>query len=280
MPAEPTVLRWTGRALEPAGAETAEPAGAGGPPAARPSPSAGAALTTGSVLAADSWLVDDGRVLALDAHRARFLASVGGRADAQVFWTAAVAALPREGAWFPRVELLRRPDGSEELRLLLRPAPPRGRELVVAAHLGPDPRTQPTVKGPDLEALGAVRAAAVERGAGEAVILSPAGDIVEGAWSALAWWRGERMHVVDPALPRIRSVTEHALVAVAAQLGVEVVPERVPPDGLDGAELWVLSALHGPRLASAWLDGPALDVQPGRLAIWQQRLAARRSSLD
>lgn len=290
MPAEPAVLRWTGRALEPVSAETAEPASAGGPPAASsshaegppaalPSRAGGAVLTTGSVLAADSWLVDEGQVLALDAHRDRFLAAVGGRADAAPFWHAAVAALPDEDAWFPRVELLRRPDGWEELRLLLRPAPPRGRELVVATHLGTDPRTQPTVKGPDLEALGAVRAAAAERGAGEGVILSPDGEIVEGAWSALVWWSGERMRVVDPALPRIRSVTEHALLAVAAELGVEVAPTRSSPAQLDGAELWVLSALHGPRLATAWVEGPALTSLPGRLEAWRERIDTRREPL-
>ncbi len=275
MPAEPAVLRWTGRALEPAGIDSGEPASAG---AALATPARGATRSA-TVLAADSWLVDDGLVLGLDAHRDRFLAAIDGRADARPFWHAAVAALPREGAWFPRVELLRVHDGSEQLRLRLRPAPHRGRELVVATHDGPDPRTQPTVKGPDLEALGAVRAAAAERGAGEAVLLSPDGSVVEGAWSALVWWRGERMHVVDPSLPRIRSVTERALVTVAAELGIEVVPERVPPDRLDGAELWVLSALHGPRLATAWADGPALTSRPGRLDAWRERLDARREPL-
>ncbi|GMA27923.1 aminotransferase class IV [Arenivirga flava] len=256
MPAEPAVLRWTGRALEPVDEAVAGP-----------------------VLAADSWLVDDGLVLALDAHRARFLGAVGGRADAAPFWAAAVATLPREGAWFPRVELLRLSDGSEELRLQLRPAPARGRELVVATHWGPDPRSQPTVKGPDLEALGAARARTAERGADEAVLLSPDGELVEGAWSALAWWHSERMHVVDPALPRIRSVTEHELLAVAAEEGVGIDFVRATPTELDGAELWVLSALHGPRRATAWLDGPRLTGRPGRLDHWRGRLLARRQPL-
>lgn len=278
MPAEPAVLRWTGGTLEPPGPETADPARAG-VAADAGSPPAGGPELTATVLAADSWRVDDGLVLALDAHRDRFLAAVGGRADARPFWRAAVAALPREGVWFPRVELLQRPDGSEELRLLLRPAPPRGRELIVAAHRGPDPRTQPTVKGPDLDVLGAARAAVAARGAGEAVLLSPDGAIVEGAWSALVWWRGERMHVVDPTLPRIRSVTEHALLAVAAGLGVEAAPSRSTPAQLVGAELWVLSALHGPRLVREWVDGPALTERPGRLELWRARLEALRAPL-
>src|SRR5687767_12433111 len=79
----------------------------------------------GSPDVADSWLVDDGRVRGLERHWARFAAEVRalGGPDPAPFAAAVAAALPREGRWFPRVEL--RLDGGPRLGLLLRPAPAR-----------------------------------------------------------------------------------------------------------------------------------------------------------
>ena len=62
-----------------------------------------------SIEVADSWLVTDGTVLALDLHRSRWGTSIPrGRylqLDPGAFWDAALATIPREGAWFPRFEL-------------------------------------------------------------------------------------------------------------------------------------------------------------------------------
>lgn len=235
----------------------------------------------GRLLAADSWLVDDGLVLAPDRHRDRFLTALPEhrRADAERCWEAVAAALPRRGAWFPRIELLRLEDGREQLRLLVRPAPPRERAVVVATHRGADPRTLPLVKGPDLAALGAVRRGAAARGAGEGVLLSPEGFVTEGAYSALAWWRDGALHVVDGALPRIRSVTEAVLRAATAEQGVAVAHVLERPAELEGCELWVLSALHGPRLATGWVDGPRLAAEPGRLETWRAAMNALKAPL-
>src|SRR3954462_9464378 len=84
------------------------------------------------LLVADSFLLKGGSVVALDAHRERFLRSVASSrvaaiaqipvpvAEADAFWSAAVAALPRDGRWFPRLELVRGPGGAE-YRLTVRP---------------------------------------------------------------------------------------------------------------------------------------------------------------
>jgi hypothetical protein len=182
-----TILRWTLAGWAPAAADAA----GGGAGIARPAGH--------RVLAADSFLVDAGRVLALDVHRQRFLASLRLQSaavpDPVAFLDAAVAALPREGAWFPRVEALRGPDG-DVARLLLRPAPERTATVVLRDHDGPDPRTRPRVKGPDLHALGALRSRAARHGAGEAVILAGDGTIAEGAYSAILWWHGDASAIV------------------------------------------------------------------------------------
>ncbi|MBC7724745.1 MAG: aminotransferase class IV [Burkholderiaceae bacterium] len=229
----------------------------------------------GAVAVADSWLVDEGSVLALDLHRSRFLGAISGagpRDDPAAFWDAAVALLPRCGVWFPRVELRVAADGAPRLAYLSRPAPARTTSVRLATHHGPDPRTVPRTKGPDLTRLLAVRELAVDRGADEAVICSTDGFVIEGAYSSLVWWRGDSLCVPDAGLDRVDSVTAATLVTVATALGVEVLHEAVTPDGLDGLEVWALSALHGIRIVTAWVDGPATAELPGRLHRWRNRL--------
>jgi branched-subunit amino acid aminotransferase/4-amino-4-deoxychorismate lyase len=229
------------------------------------------------VLAADSWLVRDGRVRGLDLHRSRFLAAIPATLRAGLapegFWEAAVAALPRTGEWFPRVELQLRVR-TPLLVLRLRNAPPQGRSVRLATWTGADPRTKPTVKGPDLERLAAVRTSVQPLGADEAVLLSPERYVVEGAYSALAWWRGGDLVFPDPALERVDSVTARSLSVVATALGVRVHSEFAHPEELAGREVWALSALHGARIVTNWVDGPAVAGEPGRLDAWRRRLDA------
>ncbi|HEY2642806.1 MAG TPA: aminotransferase class IV [Galbitalea sp.] len=228
---------------------------------------------------ADSWLVDDGTALAFALHRERFLSSmdteVRESSAADAFWEAAVALIPREGTWFPRVELQRRGDG----RLLVfrqRSAPTRTNNLVETTWRGLDPRTVPRVKGPDLEAMTRVRTAAQAEGASEAIILNDDGFVVEDAHSGLLWWRGDILCGPPTEFPRVDSVTVRSLLALASALGVETYEEAVTPAELDGTELWSLNALHGIRIVTEWVGGPGLAQLPGRLAIWRARMDALR----
>lgn len=225
---------------------------------------------------ADSWFVGQGKAFALGLHRERFLRSVGRSIDqdldAQEFWERAIALIPADGDWFPRVELQQRAEGVQ-LAFRLRPAPARSRSVVVttARH---DPRTQPTIKGPDLGRLLALRELARGDGAEEAVILSPDGHIVEGAFTAIAWWQGERLCFPDPALDRVDSVTARSLETLARALGMQTAHKLAQPDELEGREVWALNALHGIRIVTDWVDGPQLAEEPGRLQEWRSRFAA------
>lgn len=235
------------------------------------------------VLAADSWLVSDGHCLALDLHHQRFQAAVRHQLPStelpvEDFWNASIAAIPRVGSSFPRVEL-QRYRGAASLVFRDRPAPERGLSVTLASHRGPDPRTQPTIKGPDTHALLAARSEAQRLGAGEAVILSPDGFVVEGAYSAIMWWHGDALCAPSPELERVDSVTARSVIALATALGVDVLYESVLPKALEGHELWVLSALHGIRIATGWVDGPSLAAEPGRLAQWRARLDRLRKPL-
>jgi branched-subunit amino acid aminotransferase/4-amino-4-deoxychorismate lyase len=236
----------------------------------------------GDVRVADSWLVSDGTALGLSLHRERFLRSAalqGHPSDLSPFWDAAVAALPRSGDWFPRVDLRAGTDGAAELLLHLRPSPTRSASVVVATHPGADPRRTPAIKGPDLERLGMLRAGAARQGADEVVITAEDGSVIEGCYSALLWWRGDALCTPVAELARVDSVTARSVLTLASALGVDVLHERRTPRDLDGFEVWTLNAAQGIRIVRKWKNGPALAAEPRRLALWRSRLQALRRPL-
>ena len=235
-----------------------------------------------TIEAADSWLVSDRLVRGLELHRMRFMTSIPrGRylqLDPDGFWNAAIASIPRAGLWFPRVEL-RTQLLTPQLLFRLREAPELRRSIVLATHTGRDPRTAPRFKGPDLEAMTRLRTHAQKLGADEAVLLSPEGWVAEGSTTSLAWWRGDALCVPSNDIERVDGVTIRSVITLATALGVDVLYETVTPAELDGLEVWALNALHGIRIVTSWINGPATAEQPGRLATWQARLDALRKPL-
>jgi branched-subunit amino acid aminotransferase/4-amino-4-deoxychorismate lyase len=225
-----------------------------------------------ALLAADSWLVADGRVRAVDRHWARFRQTCGEHGVEP----AAVAALrarlegavPPHGRWFPRVEL--RADG--ELAFQVRPAPPREPTVVAWIADVPDPRRAPRRKGPDLERLAALRERAAERGAGEAVLSDADGRLLEGAFTSLLWWEGETLCAVPDDAAILPGITRALLIELARKRDTPVAQRRPAPQELADHETWLVSALHGIRAVTRWADGgpPAGDAR--RAATWQALL--------
>jgi branched-subunit amino acid aminotransferase/4-amino-4-deoxychorismate lyase len=227
-----------------------------------------------ALLAADSWLVDDGRVRAVERHWARFAATcsehgLAGEALA-AFRDEVEHALPSEGRWFPRIEL--RADG--ELALALRPAPPREPTVVAWVAGVPDPRRAPRHKGPDLERLTALRQRAAAHGAGEALIADGDGRLLEGAFTSLLWWEGETLCAVPDDAPILPGVTRALLIELARERGTDVAQRRPLPRELADRETWLVSALHGIRAVTGWEGGPAAGPAP-RAAVWQGLLDER-----
>lgn len=225
-----------------------------------------------ALLAADSWLVDDGRVRGLDRHRRRFVAACAeatGDSPARIerFWQEAVGALPRAGSWFPRVELA----GPEPARLFLRirPAPPRTESVAVWLGEEADPRVLPRRKGPDLALLAGLRGRAAERGAAELVLTTPEGLVLEGATANILWWEGDVLCRPSPGLPVLAGVTSALIEERAGRLGVPVEHRRCGTEDLDGREVWFVNALHGIRPVTAWLGGPLRAGPARRAASWQ-----------
>lgn len=217
------------------------------------------------LLVADSWLVRDGRVRGLDRHRERFVRSCGECAGPPSyrlleFWQAMTDALPRGGEWFPRVELTPR-----HVRLRLRPAPPLGTGVRVWAVGQSDPRTVPRRKGPELDALAAVRVRASDVGADEAVLVDPSGLVLESATASVLWWEDDTLCLPPPRLPLLPGVTAALVRERALREGVRVAHrERTVPE-LDGREVWLVNALHGIRPVTEWVSGP-LEAAPARHA--------------
>jgi hypothetical protein len=238
-----------------------------------------------ALVVADSFFVSpEGRARALETHHERFRTGVAEPASSpgatpeavDAFWGAAIGRLRafRGAALFPRLELAKlEEDGRRELRLRVRVAPRRRESAVLATHGGPDPRTVPCIKGPDLEELIALRAAGQENGADEVVLLQD-GLVVDGSSSAVLWWRGETLAAPAGDLARVASVTARSIRLIATATGTRVVEERARPADLEGCEVWVVSALHGISVVDAWIDGPVVVVRPSRAATWQKRLDA------
>ena len=200
MPASaPTLLRWSEHGLLALAARA--------PPRA--------------LLAADSFLVDQGHVRGYHLHWERLTTWAGalGIDDLELtgFRTAVTSALPRTGRFFPRVEIA---DGNQ-LQLRLRPAGKGEREARVIVGQPGDPRTRPTWKGPDVDLLHALRAEAVAAGADELILRDAEGSLVEGVFDSLLWWEDDVLCTTpeDRTLP---GVTRVLLLRIAAERGVQV----------------------------------------------------------
>jgi branched-subunit amino acid aminotransferase/4-amino-4-deoxychorismate lyase len=222
--------------------------------------------------AADSWLVVDGRVRAVERHWTRFSAVCsehGVAAEALTTFRARVErAVPTHGRWFPRIEL--REDG--ELAVVVRPAPPHQPTVVAWIADVPDPRRSPRRKGPDLDRLAALRKRAAAHGAGEAVLVDTDGRLLEGAFTSLLWWEGETLCVVPDDAPILPGITRTLLIELARARATPVAQRRPAPQELAGRETWLVSALHGIRAVTRWANGgpPAGDAR--RAATWQRLL--------
>lgn len=226
---------------------------------------------------ADSWLLKDGAVVALERHFARFAASATAQGlvrSVNSFTAAVTAALPHHGNFFPRIDLTER----GELELWIRSAPPLF-DTIILTTAAMDVRSEPTIKGPDIAALEGLRSLAREEGADDAVILNAAGNIVDGATTCLLWWRDGQIFMPPVEALRVDSVTVNVARDIAQSLGVVVSEEWATPRELAGTTVWALNSLHGIREVSSWVGQPELLSNRSLLAQWRSAYEAHSVEL-
>lgn len=224
---------------------------------------------------ADSWLVEHGSARGLTLHRQRFAVACGHHygVPASVtaeFFAAASRAVPDHGRWFPRIEYHR----DQGFLLRIRAAHDNPVSVVMMVATDPDPRRQPAVKGPDLEMLIGLRAAAAAQGASEVLLVSADGTVLEGALSSVMWWSEDTLCMPPPDLPILPSVTRALILGIAARRQERVRFEVCPPERLDGTEIWTASALSGIRAVTGWIGRGITPGHAERAAAWQRELLA------
>jgi branched-subunit amino acid aminotransferase/4-amino-4-deoxychorismate lyase len=236
------------------------------------------------VVAADSFVVDQGKVIGYDRHLSRFAEAItdaGFSLEAELaeFISHCEMWIPREGRWFPRFDLVASPEGHYfRYHHRLAPAQQETASLIVAPS---DTRLVPHRKGPDLERMGDLRWWAYSRGAQEALILSPDGIVVEGAYSAIAVidHDSNEFAITPKSFRRVPSITEGIVCGLVDEAGLSVVQKNHTIAQLEGKEVWVLSALHGIRIATDIAGGPSLAIDESRQHHFQQQLVRKAREL-
>lgn len=236
----------------------------------------------------ESFAVCDGAVVAFERHASRFADALAATAtDAtnalDAFLTLAISALATETG-FPRLEFLRLDDNAPAFRLRRRPlgdAEPD--EAVVLVGPPGDPRVAPRRKGVDQAWLRDRHNDALGAGADEWLIRDASGQPLEGAYSALLWWRGDTIYALPDDAAALPSVTRSVLLELAAKRGIPVRHEWPDLETLIASDTWLVNARHGIRRVVAWRrEGknlPAATTDATRRADWQKRWLARRAPL-
>lgn len=221
---------------------------------------------------ADSFLVKDQQVIALERHMKRFENSVNlhESIDLSDYFEASRKLLKEPGEWFPRFEYRVTQPKGQRLYLRIRPAPERTETLTLITSPEPDTRENFAVKGPDLSLCQKLRRVANLHGADEAVLLSQDGFVADGALSSIVWLKDEVLFAPDETTNWLPSITRELVFEIANQAGLETRTTRARPAEIAGAEVWSLSSLQGIRAATSW---PGVDlVQPTRHLAFRKRL--------
>lgn len=244
----------------------------------------------------DSFLVRDGRAQRIDLHlhrTAAAMASAFGEIESvpdfgqlSHMYAESLARVPRQGEWFPLIEVRRDPERGVVVSFnVSRPAPAlrTTTRLAIAAER----RRFPAFKGADAEVTAADRGSAQDVGDDDALYLDAQGHVREAANGTVIGWRGPTMLVPEfpDLLPgtTLEAMIEHLTLQRDLRLGVgpsgEMGAERhrletaevrgalFRPDDVD--ELWYLNALHGITPVVS-VDGVERSFDAERLAAWRR----------
>jgi len=211
--------------------------------------------TNHQILIADSLLVKDNSVRSLDKHITRLISNAALKAPELLpqipdFIFDAIALIPKTGSYFPRFEI----STDKDFYLNLRPAPEITETVTLWTYPHPDPRTDLTVKGPELDLGSQIRNQALENHADEAILLNKEGFISEGSLSSLVWWEDDVLVAPGNEIPWLESVTRTEIFEIAQKLNIKTKTRTAKPEELINHELWLLSSLQGIRTVTNWIN--------------------------
>ncbi|MEY4424584.1 MAG: hypothetical protein RJB56_211 [Actinomycetota bacterium] len=226
---------------------------------------------------ADSWLSVDGKARSLRAHFDRFADWTAESAPELLtqlpdFFEAVEDSIRVPGRLFPRIELHTEGNNGAQLFLRIREAPDQLGSIKLWSYPQSDPRQNPLIKGPDLSLCLQMRRNAQMHGADEAVITDARGNILEGALSAIVWWRDDILCAPGDELPWLDSITRREVFSIAEQMGMKTRLVTAKPADLVGLEVWALSSLQGIRVASEWVDLGGPLGKPKHFESFERRL--------
>ena len=234
---------------------------------------------------ADSFLVEDGKSRSFKEHLARFETWVISEdpsmaSQLPLFFKEVKKLIPRTGRWFPRLEYHGEVLAPNRLFLRLRHAPEKIETVSLWTYPEPDPRLNPSVKGPDLSLCQQLRRHANMNGADEAVIVSNKGFVAEGALSSLVWWRNDTLCSSDDQSRWLESITRKEVFSIADQMGLDTQLENVKPSQLANLEIWALSSLNGIMPVRSWTGIGSSFPQSKHLESFNRRLKLLATLID
>ena len=228
-----------------------------------------------SVLVADSFLVEDGKVRSLALHLDRFKRGLELKAPElsgsfENFLNQALALIPRTGRYFPRFEV--QDTATPVFVFILREAPEQLGPATLWTYPYPDPRKDLSTKGPELSLGVELRSLAQAKGADETILLNEHGEISEGALSSLVWWRGDVLCAPGNEIPWLESVTRQEIFQIAETMEIKTRFEHATPEELVGLELWLLSSLQGIRTVNSWIGVSESFPQSQHVSAFEKRM--------
>lgn len=210
------------------------------------------------LLVADSWRVSHGRVWGLADHVRRFLIGLAAQShevsgvptvDAEELHAAleitlaSVATSQSEHTeLFPRVSVEYHA-GSWQLVLLVRPAPPVRPTTRLWIPKYTDPRTRPTVKGPDIDLMRGL----VSEAPTDDVVLHDGTNVIETTTGALLVWPTPEQLVLCAAPQQLASISAQRIATHARSRNIAVTTRPVTIQDMATGKypVWFANTLHG-----------------------------------
>lgn len=237
------------------------------------------------ILVADSWRVQNGKVWGLADHLQRFFTGLKAQAQAQpgaelqnvVIGDLEQAlqqklfALSQDHPgieFFPRISMEPH-QASWRIVLLIRPAPSPRSTTSLWIPTYTDPRTRPTVKGPDISLLRQL----VAKAPTDDVVLHDGTNVHETTTGALLVWQSSAQLVLCQASQQLASISAQRIADYARSHNISVTTRPVTIQELAAGEspVWFANTLHGisPVTTIGGVPGETRVVAHPTAAQWQ-----------